>query len=52
MKYKIETFPNYRIAYMRRVGQYGPANMEVMEKLKNGRRRIIFLILQFCLQFH
>lgn len=34
MKFKIETFPNYRIAYMRRVGQYGPANMEVMEKLK------------------
>lgn len=34
MKYKIETFPNYRIAYMRRIGQYGPANIQVMENLK------------------
>ncbi|PLR68821.1 AraC family transcriptional regulator [Bacillus sp. UMB0893] len=34
MKFKVETLPNYRIAYMRRVGQYGPANIEVMEKLK------------------
>ncbi|RSK26278.1 DNA gyrase inhibitor [Bacillus sp. HMF5848] len=35
MKFKVETFPNHRIAYMRRVGQYGPANIEVMEKLKS-----------------
>ncbi|WP_226666220.1 AraC family transcriptional regulator [Metabacillus litoralis] len=35
MKFKIETIPNDRIAYMRRVGPYGPANTEVMEKLKN-----------------
>ena len=34
MKFKVETFPNYRIAYIRRVGQYGPANIEVMEKVK------------------
>lgn len=34
MKCKIETIPNYRIAYMRRVGPYGPANIDVMEKLK------------------
>ena len=34
MKFKVETFPNYRIAYMRRVGRYGLANIEVMEKLK------------------
>lgn len=34
MKFKVETLPNYRIAYMRRVGPYGPANIEVMEKLK------------------
>ena len=34
MKFKVETLPNYRIAYMRRVGQYGPANIEVMEQLK------------------
>ncbi len=34
MKFKVETFPNYPIAFMRRVGQYGSANIEVMEKLK------------------
>lgn len=34
MKFKVDTLPNYRIAYIRRVGQYGPANIEVMEKLK------------------
>ncbi|WP_100332610.1 AraC family transcriptional regulator [Bacillus xiapuensis] len=34
MKHKVETLPQHRIAYMRRVGQYGPANIEVMEKLK------------------
>ncbi|MFC4619565.1 GyrI-like domain-containing protein [Camelliibacillus cellulosilyticus] len=34
MKCKVETLPNYRIAYMRRVGPYGPGNIEVMEKLK------------------
>lgn len=34
MKFKVETLPNYRIAYVRRVGPYGSANFEVMEKLK------------------
>lgn len=34
MNFKVETLPNYRIAYMRRVGPYGPANIEVMEGLK------------------
>ncbi|MCC3359475.1 AraC family transcriptional regulator [Bacillus sp. REN16] len=34
MKFEVETLPNYRIAYVRRVGPYGPANFEVMEKLK------------------
>lgn len=34
MKFKVETFPDYRIAYMRRVGPYGSANIEVMEGLK------------------
>lgn len=34
MKHRVETLPNYRIAYVRRVGPYGPANNEVMEKLK------------------
>ena len=31
---KIETIPNYRIAYVRQVGPYGPANKEAMEKIK------------------
>lgn len=35
MRFKVETLPNYRIAYMRRVGPYGPANIEVMEKVKS-----------------
>ncbi|UII54295.1 GyrI-like domain-containing protein [Cytobacillus spongiae] len=34
MNVKIEILPNVRIAYMRRTGQYGPANLEVMERLK------------------
>ncbi|MFD1739198.1 GyrI-like domain-containing protein [Bacillus salitolerans] len=34
MIFKVETLSNYRIAYIRRVGQYGPANIEVMEKVK------------------
>lgn len=34
MKSKIETLPTYRVAYLRRVGPYGSANHEVMEKLK------------------
>lgn len=52
MKLKIETLPNYRLAYMRRVGQYGLANIEIMEQLKNGLRSKIFLNLQSYLQFH
>jgi len=39
MKFKIETLPNYRIAYMRRVGPYGPTNIEVMEKLKKWAKK-------------
>ena len=34
MTFKIETLPNYRLAYVRRVGPYGSANIEVMDKLK------------------
>ncbi|ASK64169.1 DNA gyrase inhibitor [Virgibacillus phasianinus] len=34
MEFKVETFPDYRIAYMRRVGPYDPANIVVMEGLK------------------
>ncbi|KQO18422.1 AraC family transcriptional regulator [Paenibacillus sp. Leaf72] len=34
MNIKIETLPKYRIAYVRQVGPYGPANSQAMEKLK------------------
>lgn len=34
MKFEVETLPNYRLAYVRRVGPYGSANIEVMQKLK------------------
>lgn len=34
LKFKVETFPNYRIAYMRRVDPYGSGNIEVMEEVK------------------
>lgn len=34
MKFRVETLPTYRLAYVRRVGPYGSANIEVMEKLK------------------
>ncbi|MCV9885568.1 AraC family transcriptional regulator [Metabacillus halosaccharovorans] len=34
MKCKTETIPNHRVAYVRRVGPYGPENIKVMEKLK------------------
>lgn len=34
MNSKVETLPKYRIAYVRQVGPYGPANKQVMEKLK------------------
>ncbi|KAB7662724.1 AraC family transcriptional regulator [Bacillus sp. B1-b2] len=34
MKFRVETLPHYRIAYLRRFGTYGPENSEVMEDLK------------------
>ncbi|NGM85253.1 DNA gyrase inhibitor [Paenibacillus sp. 7124] len=34
MNIKVETLPAYRIAYVRQVGPYGPANIQAMEKLK------------------
>ncbi|MED4730903.1 GyrI-like domain-containing protein [Aneurinibacillus migulanus] len=34
MNIKIETLPKYRIAYVRQVGPYGPANVQPMQKLK------------------
>ncbi|MFJ7735660.1 GyrI-like domain-containing protein [Lysinibacillus sp. NPDC097287] len=34
MNIEFETLPKYRIAYVRQVGPYGPANKQVMEKVK------------------
>lgn len=34
MNMKIETIPTYRIAYFRRVGPYGAANYQTMQRLK------------------
>ncbi|RUT44481.1 DNA gyrase inhibitor [Paenibacillus anaericanus] len=34
MNINIETLPNYRIAYVRQVGPYGPVNNQAMENLK------------------
>lgn len=34
MNKRFEMLPNYRIAYMRHIGPYGPANAQIMEKLK------------------
>ncbi|BCG61134.1 AraC family transcriptional regulator [Paenibacillus sp. URB8-2] len=34
MNIKVETLPTYRLAYVRQVGPYGPANTQAMEKLK------------------
>ncbi|WP_019535545.1 AraC family transcriptional regulator [Paenibacillus ginsengihumi] len=38
MEMTIETLPQYRIAYVRQVGPYGPANIQAMEKLKGWAR--------------
>ena len=35
MNINIENLPKYRIAYVRKVGPYGPDNVKAMEKLKN-----------------
>ncbi|WP_166243096.1 AraC family transcriptional regulator [Paenibacillus turpanensis] len=34
MNLKLEALPNYRIAYVRQVGPYGPHNKQAMETLK------------------
>ncbi|MGG0369537.1 AraC family transcriptional regulator [Priestia endophytica] len=39
MNIRIDNLPNYRIAYVRKVGPYGPHNVEVMEKLKSWAKR-------------
>ncbi|USG66123.1 GyrI-like domain-containing protein [Brevibacillus ruminantium] len=35
MDIRVETLPNYRLAYVRQIGPYGPANVQAMEKLKS-----------------
>lgn len=44
MNIKIETLPKYRIAYVRQVGPYGPANMQAMVKLKNWAKEKNLLV--------
>ena len=39
MNIKIDRLPNYRIAYLRQVGPYGPHNVKVMEKLKSWAKK-------------
>ncbi|MCK8487735.1 GyrI-like domain-containing protein [Paenibacillus sp. MBLB2552] len=34
MEFKVETLPRYQIAYARRVGPYGPVNVQTMEEIK------------------
>lgn len=34
METRVETLPNYRIAYVRQIGPYGPANLQAMQELK------------------
>lgn len=34
MSYHVQRIPNYRIAYLRQIGPYGPNNYKVMEQLK------------------
>jgi len=39
MNIKVDHLPNYRIAYVRQVGPYGPHNVKVMEKLKSWAKK-------------
>jgi len=43
MNIKFETLPKYRIAYVRQMGPYCPANVQTMQKLKkvSARKGII-----------
>ncbi|WP_127531651.1 AraC family transcriptional regulator [Paenibacillus kobensis] len=34
MEFKLETLPQYRLAYVRQTGPYGPGNLQAMGKLK------------------
>lgn len=52
MTFKVKTLSKDRIACVWRVGSYGSANIEVLEKLKNGLKRKILLDRQSYLHFH
>ncbi|SHM46383.1 AraC family transcriptional regulator [Gracilibacillus kekensis] len=51
MKFKVEVIPNFRIAYMQRVGQYGPDNIKVMENLKQWakEKNLLESAILFCI---
>ena len=34
MDIRVDTLPDYRIAYVRQIGHYGPANVQAMQELK------------------
>lgn len=38
MDVRVETLPSYRLAYVRQIGPYGPANVQAMEELKSWAR--------------
>ncbi|RBP92889.1 hypothetical protein DFO70_10618 [Cytobacillus firmus] len=42
MKFKVETIQDYHVAYLRRIGRYGSANTEVMERLKINRNKPLY----------
>lgn len=44
MNITVETLPKYRIAYVRQVGPYGPANIQAMNKLKKWAKEKNLLV--------
>ncbi|OUS77079.1 DNA gyrase inhibitor [Paenibacillus sp. MY03] len=38
MKMRMEILPNYRLAYVRQTGPYGPANTQAMQQIKEWSR--------------
>ncbi|MEK4029649.1 MULTISPECIES: GyrI-like domain-containing protein [Bacillaceae] len=44
MNMNVEVLPNYRLAYVRQVGPYGPANIQAMEKLKKWAKKKNLLV--------
>ncbi len=38
MNSKVEIMPSYKVVYMRKIGPYGPLNIELMERLKSWAR--------------